>query len=100
MLALVALVAAAPAWAGGTTERVSVRSNGTQANGDSFAAAISADGRVVAFAADATNLVPGDTNRHTDIFVHDRQAGRTERVSTGRQGKQGNRDSGVVESGS
>src|SRR5439155_952149 len=70
----------------GTTERVSVASGGgTQGNGESsgfFAfPALSADGRFVAFQSDATNLVAGDTNGTTDVFVHDRQTATTERVS-------------------
>ena len=47
----------------GTTEQVSVASDGAQANGGSFGPAISADGRYVAFYSGASNLVPGDTNR-------------------------------------
>ena len=43
--------------------------------------AISPDGRFVAFASDATNLVRGDTNGRGDVFVHDRKTGTTERVS-------------------
>jgi Tol biopolymer transport system component len=54
---------------------------------------ISADGRFVAFASKATNLVPGDTNRRTDVFVHDRKLGRTERVSVGSDGSQDGRPS-------
>jgi WD40-like Beta Propeller Repeat len=57
----------------GTTERVSLNSSGEQASGgSSFYPAISADGSVVAFLSDATNLVPGDTNDVTDTFVHER----------------------------
>jgi Tol biopolymer transport system component len=76
-----------------TTERVSVSSSGEQGNGDSygyFGAAISADGRYVAFTSDASNLVAGDTNGTLDVFVRDRQLNTTERVSvssTGHQGK-------------
>ena len=59
-----------PAWAHGTTERVSVSSGGAQGNNNSFCrAAISADGRFVAFDSDASNLVPGDTNAANDVFV-------------------------------
>lgn len=71
----------------GTTERVSVSSNGREADGDSGflgrmgGPSISADGRYVAFASDATNLVSGDRNGVTDVFVHDRQTGDTTRVS-------------------
>jgi Tol biopolymer transport system component len=78
----------------GTAERVSVASNGAQANGHSAYPAISADGRYVAFVSDANNLVPSDTNGHTDVFVHDRQSGATERVSVAAGGAQGNGDSG------
>lgn len=74
----------------GTTERVSVASDGTQGNGLSRYAAISADGRYVAFGSDATNLVPGDTNAASDVFVRDRLAGTTERVSLSAVGTQGN----------
>lgn len=61
----------------GVTERVSVRSNGTQANGNSYAPAISDDGRIVVFHSFATNLVDGDSNNVADVFVHDRQTGVT-----------------------
>jgi len=36
----------------------------------------------------ASNLVPGDTNGVIDVFVHDRQTGRTSRVSVGSDGTQ------------
>jgi Tol biopolymer transport system component len=44
---------------------------GVQPNGPSRAPAISADGRYVAFASDATNLVAHDDNGVTDIFLRD-----------------------------
>jgi Tol biopolymer transport system component len=56
------------------TSRVSVASDGTQANGDSSGPVISADGRSVAFTSNATNLVAGDTNYGYDVFVHVRLA--------------------------
>ena len=74
----------------GTTERASVSSNGGQANSDSFFASITADGRFVAFASFADNLVVGDTNFTDDVFVRDRQAGTTERVSVSSAGVEGN----------
>ncbi len=70
----------------GETIRVSVASDGTEANGDSFSAAISADGRYVAFWSEATNLVSDDTNGFSDIFVHDTQTGQTIRVSVASDG--------------
>src|SRR5438093_763515 len=79
----------------GTTERVSVASDGAQGNNASSYPALSADGRFVAFDSDATNLVAGDTNGTTDVFVHDRQTGTTERVSVASGGgTQGNGKSG------
>jgi len=57
----------------GVTQRVSVASDGTQANGDSILPAISSDGRFVTFSSEASNLVGGDMNNLADIFVHDRQ---------------------------
>ncbi|MEU3183965.1 S8 family serine peptidase [Streptomyces sp. NPDC006923] len=65
----------------GVTERVSVASDGTEGDGLSSAPSFSADGRFAVFNSDATQLVPGDTNGTTDVFVHDRQTGRTERIS-------------------
>jgi cold shock CspA family protein len=77
----------------GTTTRVSVASDGTQANSDSFGPSISGDGRHVAFISSATNLVPGDTNGLIDVFVHDRQTGTTTRVSVASNGTQANSNS-------
>jgi Tol biopolymer transport system component len=74
----------------GVTERVSVASDGAQANDGSGESAISGDGRFVAFSSTASNLVPGDTNDHGDVFVHDRRTGMTERVSVASDGAQGN----------
>ncbi len=72
------------------TTRVSIDSAGKQGNNSSYAPSISADGRWVAFQSDATNLVPGDNNGWADIFVHDRQTGKTTRVSMDSVGNQGN----------
>ena len=65
----------------GRTWRVSVSSSEGQGNADSYLPSISADGKLVAFASDASNLVKGDTNGVTDIFVRNRTTGETERVS-------------------
>ncbi len=73
----------------GETTIVSVNSAGQQGNSDSGWPAISADGRYVAFASLATNLVTGDTNNTWDIFLHDRQTGETRRVSVTSGGGQG-----------
>jgi uncharacterized repeat protein (TIGR01451 family) len=77
----------------GTTTRVSLASDGSQANGDSFSPSISGDGRYVAFASSATNLVLGDGNDSVDIFVHDRETGQTTRVSVASDGTGANSNS-------
>jgi len=76
----------------GETSRVSVTSDGAQGNGHSFSPSISADGRFVAFVSEAANVVRGDTNGATDVFVHDRNSGRTTRVSVAFDGRQLNGD--------
>lgn len=77
---------------GNTIERVSVDSNGVETGADSFGPAINDDGGYVAFASNSATLVPGDLNGRTDIFLRDRTAGTTERVSIG-AGGEGNDDS-------
>lgn len=61
----------------GTTSRVSVASDGSQANGLCADISMSADGRYVAFVSFGSNLVPGDTNGFLDVFVRDLQSGTT-----------------------
>ncbi len=78
----------------GTIERVSISSSGGQANRASHAAggavAVNADGSIVAFYSDASNLVDTDTNSQRDVFVRDRSAGTTVLVSVSSDGVQGN----------
>jgi len=74
----------------GETTRVSVSSDGEEANGDSWGPALTPDGRYVAFASDASNLMPEDTNGVSDVFVHDRQTGETTRVSLSTDGDEAN----------
>jgi Tol biopolymer transport system component len=81
----------------GTTERVDVATDGTEANdGVCCDQAISADGRHVAFMSFATNIAPGDANGRSDVFLHDRVTGTTERVSVGAAGE-ANDQSGVAD---
>lgn len=77
----------------GVTDRISVDSSGAQGFSSSDGSSISANGRFVAFQSVASNLVPGDTNGHSDIFVHNRQTGETECVSVDALGAHGNEDS-------
>ncbi|MFN0242766.1 MAG: TolB family protein [Planctomycetota bacterium] len=66
----------------GTIERVSLAPNGAETNGDSRAPSISDDGRYVVFESVATNLVAGDANQKSDVFVRDRTSGETRCIST------------------
>jgi hypothetical protein len=71
------------------TYRTSLVSNGALneitngANANSFIGQLSADGRYLAFASGASNLVPGDTNNAEDVFVEDVQSGAVTMVSSG-----------------
>jgi Tol biopolymer transport system component len=80
----------------GETSRVSVSSNGSQADAGSYGVSVSSDGRYVAFGSNASNLVADDTNGMMDVFVHDRQTGQTERISVASDGTQGNDGSGYT----
>jgi uncharacterized repeat protein (TIGR01451 family) len=73
----------------GTTERVSVGSNGAEANAGGTEPDISRGGRFVAFLSTADNIVP-DHNFTADVFVHDRQTGVTERISEAPDGSDAN----------
>jgi len=75
------------------TTRVSVSSSGVQGNGGSNNGSISCDGRYVAFGSSASNLVNGDNNDQSDIFVHDQQTAQTILVSVSSSGVQANNGS-------
>ena len=68
-------------------------------NGQSNNPSISTDGRYVAFASFASNLVVGDTNGETDVFVCDLVGHTTTRVSVASDGIQGNHQSGIHDVG-
>jgi Tol biopolymer transport system component len=70
----------------GRTERVSVSSQGVEADGASAHPVISDDGRYVVFESTASNLVPGDENAASDVFVHDIKTKTTERISVSTRG--------------
>ncbi|WP_395677993.1 hypothetical protein [Inquilinus sp.] len=76
--------------AAGTTTLVSVATGGGSGNGQSFGASISGNGRYVVFESTASDLVAGDTNGASDIFVRDLQTNTTTRVSTATDGSQSN----------
>ncbi|MBI1854023.1 MAG: PD40 domain-containing protein [Planctomycetes bacterium] len=93
--ACVAFLACGVPAVGQTIERIDVSSAGIESNGpinsgDGQDGSISADGRFVAFASIATNLVDGDTNSTSDVFLRDRAAGTTIRISVTPDGAEGN----------
>ena len=87
----------APAGCSASTTLVSVATGGSAATADSRGGSLSTDGRFIAFESDATNVVSGDTNSTTDVFLHDTCAGAaagcaasTIRLSVTLEGVQGN----------
>jgi len=74
----------------GAVIRVSTDYEDTEANGNSEGYAISADGTKVLFASNADNLVGGDTNRASDVFVKNIKTGEVTRVSTDANGSEAN----------
>lgn len=78
-----------------TTTLVSKNDAGVPGNNASLGGAMSPGGRYVFFTSWATNLVPGDTNGHIDVFVRDRRRGTTRRIDTGIHG-QTNGDSDAI----
>jgi flagellin-like hook-associated protein FlgL len=76
--------------------RVSTDSSGVQGNAFSSGAVASADGRFVAFLSTASNLVSGDTNGFSDVFIKDVETGNTRRISTSASGEQANHNSFMV----
>lgn len=80
-----------------TTTRVSVATGGVLGGGDMVSwwpSPLSADGALVAFTSEAADLVPGDTNEVSDVFLHDRQTWVTTRLSVDATGAQGTDGSG------
>lgn len=73
------LLLASPALA--QISRISVGPAGAEANADSYDAAVSDNGQVIAFRSTASNLVTGDTDNWPDIFVRDLGSGATEMAS-------------------
>lgn len=67
-------------------EVVSVNRSRRPGNGKSFNATMSDDGRYVAFLSDATDLVRGDVNAATDVFLHDRVRRTTVRLNVAEDG--------------
>lgn len=73
----------------GRCYRASVASDGTPGNGNSYEPAMALDDRVIAFTSLADNLVAGDENEASDVFVRERYSNRTRRVSVSSLGVEG-----------
>ena len=86
LLAVVPLLLSGCTW----IARASVDTAGGDADAGSFVPSLSGDGRYVAFASNASDLVADDGNGTTDVFVRDLQTGATTRVSTNVQGGDAN----------
>ena len=80
-----------------TTTRVSVSSGGLQGNDDSYLDVITPDGKYILFDSFATNLVSDDTNGSADVFIYERAAGITLRVSLGVGGVEGNDETSIAD---
>jgi hypothetical protein len=76
-----------------STTRVTVPLDGGTPDFTSDRLAISADGDWIAFDSAATNLVPGDTNGHFDVFLYDRREASLARVSVAEDGGETDDDS-------
>ena len=89
--------------AAATTTLVSLSLDGTAgANDDCIPEGISTNGRYLLFESAASNLIPGDTNDASDIFVRDLSAGTTLLVSAVADGSVGNgpsRDASITPDG-
>ncbi|CAA9436724.1 MAG: hypothetical protein AVDCRST_MAG64-3842 [uncultured Phycisphaerae bacterium] len=72
-----------------SAELISVTSGGVSGDGDSGEASVSQNGRYVAFTSTSTNLVAGDTNGTSDVFLRDRSNNTTILVSKSAAGAPG-----------
>lgn len=76
------------------TRRVSLSSSGGEANGRSYGATLSGNGRFLAFVSEASNLVEGDGNGAADVFLHDTRTGHSRRISVASSGSEAGGASG------
>jgi Tol biopolymer transport system component len=77
-----------------STTLISADLNGLSPDGQSSEPVVSANGRFIAFASAASNLVANDTNGFEDVFLYDRWLGVMTRISEGAGGVEGNGDTG------
>ncbi len=75
---------------------ISIANDGSAANSHSLDYSINADGRLVLFSSEASNLIPEDTNNAPDVFLRDWLNSKTELISVGSGGESGNSSSGAA----
>jgi hypothetical protein len=78
---------------GESFEMITTSPSGQPADGDSYSSSASEDGRFVVYSSRATNLVDGDTNGFSDIFIYDRQKNETKRINLAANDQQANGES-------
>ncbi len=71
------------------------RNQGTESASRVVAPAISGDGKMIAYSTTATNVVADDMNGMQDVFLYNIETGSVKRVSTGKNGEEGNGDSPI-----
>lgn len=76
-----------------TTKIISIPTNESLSNNNSYEPSISADGRYIAFTSYANNLVLNDNNGFCDIFIRDNHLNTTKRISISNTGEEGNGNS-------
>ncbi len=89
LTSLAGAIAASALFAGAAQAKFTnlcVSSSGVAAKGDCHRPSFSANNRFIAFDSDADNLVAGDDNGKSDVFVRDRKKGKTELISTDPKG--------------
>ncbi len=74
--------------------RVNLTDEGFEVNGGCGAPSISGDGAFIAFGSQATDLVPGDNNGLSDVFLRDMAGGAVYMLSTTGKGNVSNGNSG------
>jgi len=77
----------------GITKLISTSPTGEEGNADSYAPAISGDGKTVAFESYSSNLVQNDKNGFRDIFVWHSNTGKIDVASIGKKGIEANAES-------
>ncbi len=71
------------------------RNQGTESASRVVAPAISGDGNMIAYSTTATNVVPDDKNGMQDVFLYNIQTATVKRISTDKNGVEGNGDSPI-----